>query len=86
MLCDTWMGGMAGEVQEGEDTHTHTHTHTPDSLIVQQKVTQHYKAIILQFFFFLIKRELAFSLCSPPGEDTMRSWESTTLKRALART
>ena len=48
------MGGMAGEVQEGEDTHTHTHTHThtPDSLIVQQKVTQHYKAIILQFFFF----------------------------------
>ena len=52
MLCgdlDGWDGGdVAGkEVQEGQDICTHVHiegVHT----VVQQKLTQHCKAIILQ--------------------------------------
>ena len=52
MLCDDldgWDGGgVAGkEVQEGEDICTHGHiegVHT----VVEQKLTQHCKAIILQ--------------------------------------
>ena len=43
-----WVGWWGRFKREG----IHTHTHRADSLIVQQKVTQHYKAIILQFFFF----------------------------------
>ena len=48
MLCDICMGGMAGELQEEGDIYTHTQRELI-YFIVQQKVTQHYKAIILQF-------------------------------------
>ena len=52
MLCDDldgWDGGgVAGkEVQEGEDICTHVHIEEVHT-VVQQKLTQHCKAIILQ--------------------------------------